>query len=66
MWYPHLILASLALEKLPILLLLPVVGIASSKVVVASEARSSPILAVFLAFLALLPCLWYRRSHARV
>lgn len=51
---PHQILASLALLKLP---LLHVHGIASPEAlrgVSASKARSSPNLAVILAFLALL------------
>jgi hypothetical protein len=51
---PHQILASLALLKLP---LSHVVGIAAPEVlrgVKASEARSSPNLAVFLTFLTLL------------
>jgi hypothetical protein len=53
----HQIPASLTLKKLTILLLLPVCGIGGSEVlrgVSASEARSSPILAVDLTFLALL------------
>lgn len=60
---PHQILASLTLEKLP---LSYVVGIAESEAlssVEVSEARSSPNLAVILAFLALLRSLSEVRSR---